>query len=478
MNNSQGIAVYDNTGYCNDEERPPPYSPHASLYPYLPPNTPHYVASTPQTINTHHTGIPGIPKDARKTKGLKRCPCRCILCSSLLVVLFLALGVILLWYLLEYQCLLGRSCGGRGVCLRPSQWCDGVTDCPDEDDESHCFRLQGTNFFLESYSSVSQRWLPVCADNWDDTHGRAVCQQMGFSSQDYVSFSETSIASSSFNGYLRLSDGSGNRSFHLSHSQNCATRGVTLQCVGCGVTDVLPSSRIIGGTVAQNGAWPWQVSLQKNYRNACGGSIISPVWILSAAHCFKVDKTPDLWTVFAGDVSLLTSKGYLGKIIHKIIPHEKYNPTTSSNDIALLKLRTPLTFSSTIKPVCLPHSGIELFTEQNSWITGYGYLNIHGTVPLTMNQAQVTIYSRETCNAKQVLNGQVSEDMICAGTLQGGVDACQGDSGGPLVVKKGGVWWLMGVTSWGMGCALPNKPGVYTNVTYFTDWIHEKMKNN
>uniref|UniRef100_A0A672YGI6 Transmembrane serine protease 2 n=1 Tax=Sphaeramia orbicularis TaxID=375764 RepID=A0A672YGI6_9TELE len=363
----------------------------------------------------------------------------------------------------EYQCLLGRSCGGDGRCLRPSQWCDGVADCPDEDDESQCFRLQGTNSLLESYSSVRQTWLPVCADNWDDGHSRAVCQQMGFNSQDYVGFSETTVGSSSSNGYLRLSDEKPKASTFL--CVFCLYPHWVLMCLTaeCGVTDVQPSSRIVGGTEAVNGAWPWQISLQRDYQNVCGGSIISPVWILSAAHCFKT--TPDLWTVFAGDVSLLTSKGYLGNIIDKIIVHEKYNPKTSSNDIALLKLRTPLTLTSTIKPVCLPHVGTDLLTEQKGWITGYGYLS-----------AQVTIYSRETCNARQVLNGQVLEDMICAGTLQGGVDACQGDSGSPLVVKKGGVWWVMGVTSWGIGCALPNKPGVYTNVTYFIDWIHEQLK--
>uniref|UniRef100_A0A672YGH1 Transmembrane serine protease 2 n=1 Tax=Sphaeramia orbicularis TaxID=375764 RepID=A0A672YGH1_9TELE len=384
-----------------------------------------------------------------------------ILCVSVFVVLILALVAVLLWYLCKlcfYQCLLGRSCGGDGRCLRPSQWCDGVADCPDEDDESQCFRLQGTNSLLESYSSVRQTWLPVCADNWDDGHSRAVCQQMGFNRL----FSNLGVRDPTW-GRLEFLASTFLCVF-------CLYPHWVLMCLTaeCGVTDVQPSSRIVGGTEAVNGAWPWQISLQRDYQNVCGGSIISPVWILSAAHCFKTDRTPDLWTVFAGDVSLLTSKGYLGNIIDKIIVHEKYNPKTSSNDIALLKLRTPLTLTSTIKPVCLPHVGTDLLTEQKGWITGYGYLSVHGETD--------TNDIIETCNARQVLNGQVLEDMICAGTLQGGVDACQGDSGSPLVVKKGGVWWVMGVTSWGIGCALPNKPGVYTNVTYFIDWIHEQER--
>lgn len=128
-----------------------------------------------------------------------------------------------------------------------------------------------------------------------------------------------------------------------------------------------------------------------------------------------------------------------------------------------------------------------------------------GRSPDTLNQAQVTIYSRETCNRPDVLNGEVTKAMICAGKLQGGVDTCQvrkeflshrlshththqpeiyiysswvlqGDSGGPLVVKEGNVWWLVGDTSWGIGCAWENKPGVYGNVTYFIDWVYKQMQ--
>lgn len=121
--------------------------------------------------------------------------------------------------------------------------------------------------------------------------------------------------------------------------------------------------------------------------------------------------------------------------------------------------------------------------------------------PDILNEAQVEIYSRETCNSRQVLDGSISETMFCAGKLQGGVDTCQvshshthtqrlcvlgcdwlsmcmlqGDSGGPLVVKKDNVWWLAGDTSWGIGCALRNKPGVYGNISHFVDWIHQQMK--
>lgn len=125
-----------------------------------------------------------------------------------------------------------------------------------------------------------------------------------------------------------------------------------------------------------------------------------------------------------------------------------------------------------------------------------------GPSPDILNQALVTIYSRKACNNREILNGAVTESMICAGKLSGGVDSCQvslallplslthshtdmsrhnsftlqGDSGGPLVVKEADVWWLAGDTSWGIECALKNKPGVYGNVPYFLDWIYWRMQ--
>lgn len=126
-----------------------------------------------------------------------------------------------------------------------------------------------------------------------------------------------------------------------------------------------------------------------------------------------------------------------------------------------------------------------------------------GPSPDILNQAQVAIYSRETCNRRQVLDGSVTQTMFCAGELQGGVDTCQvrhtrtctstrrrcvlvcdwlswcvlqGDSGGPLVVKDENMWWLAGDTSWGIGCAEINKPGVYGNISHFIDWIHQQLQ--
>uniref|UniRef100_A0A8D2ZJN8 Transmembrane serine protease 2 n=1 Tax=Scophthalmus maximus TaxID=52904 RepID=A0A8D2ZJN8_SCOMX len=472
MNNNQANGpIFDNMGFQQDDGRPPPYSPQHGMYPALPQETPCYVPTTPRLINTHHTVTPGTPHNTGQNNGTKRCHWKNVLCVSLCVALFLAVVGILLWYFLYYQCLLGKSCRSGGKCLSPSQWCDGVRDCSHGEDESQCFRLQGTNFMLETYSSGSQTWMPVCAEDWDNNYGRTVCEQMGYMRQDYVTSSQISAGSLASKGYMKLKPGSN----HKSHLQSQLTHSFAfLPSSECGESSAAPSSRIVGGTEAVNGAWPWQVSLQIYGQHICGGSIISPYWILSAAHCFQEYSSPQVWRVNSGDVSL--RKMGIGKTVDKIINHEKYDAETHDNDIALLKLSTPLTFTKTVKPVCLPNFGLNLSAGHQAWITGWGTLSSSGRSPNTLNQAQVTIYSRETCNSQEVLDGKVSRTMICAGKLQGGVDTCQGDSGGPLVVKEGNVWWLAGDTSWGIGCAWRNKPGVYGNVTYFTDWVYGQMQ--
>ncbi|KAM8742323.1 transmembrane protease serine 2 isoform 1-T2 [Acanthopagrus schlegelii] len=480
MNNNQfqtNGPVYDNAGFQHGEGRPPPYS--QGVYPYIPQETPSYVAVLPQTINTHETTLE-TPNNTGQKKGIKKCPWSYILCGSLCVLTVLAVIGLLLWYFLYYQCLLGKSCGIGGKCLSPSQWCDGVEDCSHGEDEAQCFRLHGTNFILESYSADSQGWMPVCAENWDNNYGRAVCEQMGYSSEDYVSYSEASAGSIASKGYMRLKHGSNHGSriqSQLTYSLLCFARAVKLRCIECGESSAAPSTRIVGGTEAVNGAWPWQVSLQIQGQHVCGGSIIGRQWILSAAHCFQTYSDPKLWTVYSGNVRLSAFIFASGARVNKIISHKGFDTDTNNNDIALLKLDTPLTFTGTVKPVCIPNFGVDLSAGQQAWITGWGALRSSGPSPNTLNQAQVTIYSRETCNRPQVLDGAITETMICAGKLEGGVDSCQGDSGGPLVVKQGNVWWLAGDTSWGIGCAWKNKPGVYGNVTYFNNWVYEQMQN-
>lgn len=493
MNNNQAhIPTYDNVGYQHEESRPPPYNQqHRGIYPSLPQQTPTYVTVTPApVINTHYTGRPGAPVapvtpvtpavQPTTKKGRNKCHWKSKLCASLCALLVLGVLALLLWYFLYYQCLLGRSCGTGGRCLSLSQWCDGVQDCDNGQDESQCFRLHGTNFMLQTFTPKSQKWVPVCADNWDNNYGQAVCEHIGYRRQDYVSYGVTSAGSSEV--YMKLKSGSDHSTYiqsQLTPSESCSAWAVSLNCIDCGQSSAAPSSRIVGGTEAVSGAWPWQVSLQFDGFHACGGSIISPEWILSAAHCFQgAYSSPSRWRVYSGGLSLISMSFGRGNTVSKIINHKRFDTNTNDYDIALMKLSSPLTFSRTVRPVCLPNVGVDLSAERQAWITGWGALRSSGPSPDKLNQAQVTIYSRETCNQPRVLDGEVTETMICAGKLEGGVDTCQGDSGGPMVVKEGNHWWLAGDTSWGIGCALRNRPGVYGNVTFFIDWVYTQIKDN
>lgn len=113
---------------------------------------------------------------------------------------------------------------------------------------------------------------------------------------------------------------------------------------------------------------------------------------------------------------------------------------------------------------------------------GIHILNVHPCISRKtandLNYVMVPLIERSTCNSVYVYDGMVLPTMVCAGYLQGGIDSCQGDSGGPLVTNKNSVWWLVGDTSWGTGCASPNRPGVYGNMTVFTDWIYKNMQAN
>ncbi|XP_067113408.1 transmembrane protease serine 2 [Osmerus mordax] len=467
---------YINYGFQSGEGRPPPFAPPTGKTSYHSSAVPMY---PPQPINTHQTMTPVQPPQQTRKAGRKNSCCKTAVCTVLILLLILAVIGVLIWYFVWYQCLLGKSCGNNGKCLSASQWCDGVKDCPNEEDESKCFRLHGTNFLLQGYSSESQTWKPVCHDFWNDQYGETTCQQIGYKKKSYVN--STSVSSASYNGYLTLNPSSYLGPYvqaQLSTNFCQANRAVSLRCIDCGQSTAAPRTRIVGGEVAARGAWPWQVSLQVQDQHLCGGSIISSEWILTAAHCVEKFSSPGLWTVYAGYLTLFEMYPATGNSVNRIIVHEKYDQNTNDNDVALMKLSRPLVMSDTVRPVCLPNVGLDLTPERQAWISGWGSLRSGESASNNLMQAQVTIYRTDTCNRPEVYGGQVTSSMICAGKLAGGVDSCQGDSGGPLVVKDDVRWWLVGDTSWGIGCALRNKPGIYGNVPDFLDWTYTQLKNN
>ncbi|VTJ83865.1 Hypothetical predicted protein, partial [Marmota monax] len=241
----------------------------------------------------------------------------------------------------------------------------------------------------------------------------------------------------------------------------------------CGQRTITRSgNKIAGGQDAEEGEWPWQASLQQNSVHRCGATLISNNWLITAAHCFIKENNPKDWNVSFG---LLLSDPKTQRTIKDIIIHENYHYPAHDNDIAVVHLSSPVLYTSNIRRACLPEATYKFPPNSEMVVTGWGTLKSDGKSPNILQKGSVKIIDNETCNSGKAYGGVVTPGMLCAGFLEGRVDACQGDSGGPLVsADSKGTWFLAGIVSWGDECALPNKPGVYTRVTYYRDWIMSK----
>ncbi|XP_039738630.1 plasma kallikrein isoform X2 [Pteropus medius] len=241
------------------------------------------------------------------------------------------------------------------------------------------------------------------------------------------------------------------------------------------------STRIVGGTNSSWGEWPWQVSLQVKLTaqsHVCGGSIIKKQWVLTAAHCFDGLLFSDIWRIYGGILNLseITKETPFSQI-KEIIIHPNYNISESTHDIALIKLEAPLNYTEFQKPICLPSKDDTNTIYSNCWITGWGFTKERGEIQNILQKANIPLVTNEECQ-KRYRNYEITKQMICAGYKEGGKDACKGDSGGPLVCKHNGIWHLVGITSWGEGCARSEQPGVYTKVAEYVDWILEKTEED
>ncbi|XP_044513090.1 serine protease 33-like [Gracilinanus agilis] len=251
---------------------------------------------------------------------------------------------------------------------------------------------------------------------------------------------------------------------------------------GCGqsVLKKPANGRIVGGKKASEGAWPWQASLRHYQAHICGATLISHSWALTAAHCFSSQTVnlPDFQIVL-GELRLFSNpRESISSPLSKVILHPDYSSSEGSRgDIALVKLARPLSFSPWILPACLPEAHNPFHTNMSCSVTGWGNINegVQLSPPYTLQEATLPLIDAKKCD-KILNNGQhqVTNEMICAGYLEGGVDACQGDSGGPLVCPYLDSWFLVGIVSWGIGCAQPQKPGVYTLVSAYGAWIQSQ----
>ncbi|CAG9793199.1 unnamed protein product [Diatraea saccharalis] len=263
----------------------------------------------------------------------------------------------------------------------------------------------------------------------------------------------------------------------------------------CGISNA-SFSRVVGGVKAKLGDFPWMALLGYKRRTGagarwlCGGSLVTNKHVLTAAHCIHGHED-DLYVVRLGELDLEKEDEGATPVdvpIKTKIKHEDYSATAFTNDIGILVLEREVTFTSLIKPICIPKDSelrARSFEDYNPIIAGWGDTEFQGPSATHLQALQLPVVSNDFC-AQAYINykmQKIDERVLCAGYKKGGKDACQGDSGGPLMQP---IWndvdytthfYQIGVVSFGRKCAEAGFPGVYSRVTYFVPWLEEKLLN-
>ncbi|XP_040570357.1 trypsin-1 [Lepeophtheirus salmonis] len=220
--------------------------------------------------------------------------------------------------------------------------------------------------------------------------------------------------------------------------------------------------RIVGGEEAEPNSIPFQISFQTTGDfHFCGGSVMDKDTVITAAHCCDSFNSWEVQVV-AGEHDLFSTSGDEQKIpVKDITYHEMFGSLGMNYEICLLKLKSSLDLNEKVKPVALPKKDQE-FTG-DVVVSGWGTISSNGLSSPVLRSVTVQVVSDEYCS--DAYYGSNDETNICAAAP--GKDSCQGDSGGPLAQDG----TLVGIVSWGYGCATPGYPGVYAKVSMFIDWI-------
>lgn len=269
------------------------------------------------------------------------------------------------------------------------------------------------------------------------------------------------------------------------------------------------ANRIVGGVCTTQKKWPWQVALyfhdkDGDWRFLCGGSLIAPDRVLSAAHCFEEEgaKSGENWKVVDNIEKLdyfNLPKGATVVDVSKVVVHESYVSNSHENDIAILDLAAPLK-AEVLDVQLSADSALE--AKREATVTGWGYtrwvvakkdkqghsfmadgetqqpVKQEDFLSPILREASMPLVDLPQCQSEYgpLRAGVVDERNLCAGMEQGGRDSCQGDSGGPLMAQTAqGRWRQIGVVSWGQGCGRPGFAGIYTRTAAFGPWIQRNL---